>query len=172
MESWDAYDVNRIPLGKTVVRGERHPENFYNMVVHAAIFSSDGKLLIQQRCRQKATFPEKWDVTVGGSSVCGENSSDAMHRELYEELGVDIDFSNIRPRLTVNFEGGFDDYYILVRDIKPDEMRFQPEEVMDARYASLDEIYEMIDAGEFIPFMKSFLALLFEMRNSADNLNM
>lgn len=154
------------------MRGERHPEGCYNMVVHAAIFSSDGKLLIQQRCSRKATFPEKWDVTVGGSSICGESSRDAMHRELYEELGIDIDFSDIRPRLTVNFEGGFDDYYILVRDIDESQLRFQPEEVMAARYAGRDEIFEMIDSGDFIPFMKSFIALLFEMRNGTDNLNM
>ena len=58
MEAWDAYDVNRIPTGRSVIRGEKHPEGLYHMVVHIAIFSSEGKLLIQQRCTQKPTFPE------------------------------------------------------------------------------------------------------------------
>lgn len=43
---------------------------------------------------------------------------------------------------------------------------------MDARWAALDEICEMIDSGEFIPFMKSFIAFLFEMKDGVDNLNM
>ena len=52
MESWDAYDVDRIPTGKSVIRGAKHPEGLYHMVVHIAIFSTDGRLLIQQRCTQ------------------------------------------------------------------------------------------------------------------------
>lgn len=172
MEKWDAYDENRIPTGMTVIRGQKQPAGVYHMVVHAAIFNSEGKLLIQQRCTQKATFAEKWDVTVGGSAIAGETSGQAMQRELKEELGIDIDFSDIRPRMTVNFEEGFDDYYILVRDIELSSLRFQAEEVMDARWTTLDEICTMIDSGEFIPFMKSFIHLLFEMKDSVDNLNM
>ncbi len=172
MEAWDAYDIDRIPTGRSVIRGEQHSEGLYHMVVHVAIFNSEGKLLIQQRCTQKPTFPEKWDVTVGGSALCGETSRDAMQRELREELGLDIDFSDIRPRLTVNFEDGFDDYYIITNDVSLDSLHFQAEEVMDARWATLDEIFAMIDSGEFIPFMKSFIAFLFEMRNGVDNLNM
>ena len=42
---------------------------------------------------------------------------------------------------------------------------------MDARWATLDEVMSMIDSGEFIPYMKSFIAFLFEMRNGVDNLN-
>ena len=171
MESWDAYDVDRIPTGKSVIRGEKHPEGLYHMVVHVAIFSTDGRLLIQQRCTQKATFPEKWDVTVGGSALSGETSQQAMRRELREELGLDVDFSNLRPRLTVNFEDGFDDYYIIVKDIELSSLVFQAEEVMDARWATLDEVMSMIGSGEFIPYMKSFIAFLFEMRNGVDNLN-
>ena len=95
-----------------------------------------------------------------------------MHRELCEELGIDIDFSDIRPRLTANFEDGFDDYYIIVKDIALSSLRFQAEEVMAARWATLDEVMSMIDSGEFIPYMKSFIAFLFEMRNGVDNLNM
>ena len=172
MEKWDAYSVDRIPLGRSVVRGERHDEGLYRMVVHAAIFNSEGRLLIQQRCTQKKTFPEKWDVTVGGGSLCGETSREAMQRELREELGLDIDFSELRPRLTVNFDDGFDDYYIIEKNLSLDSLRLQTEEVMDVRWATLDEIFGMIDSGEFIPFMKSFIAFLFEMRSGTDNLNM
>ena len=109
--------------------------------------------------------------TVGGSALSGETSRQAMHRELCEELGIDIDFSDIRPRLTANFEDGFDDYYIIVKDIALSSLRFQAEEVVDARWATLDEVMSMIDSGEFIPYMKSFIAFLFEMRNGVDNLN-
>lgn len=172
MELWDIYDIDRLPTGGAGVRGEALGSGEYHMVVHIGIFNSEGKLLIQQRCPQKATFPGKWDITVGGSALKGETSRQAMHRELLEELGIDIDFRDIRPKLTVNFEHGFDDYYLVCRDIDLCALKLQKEEVMDARWADMDEVFYLMDRGDFIPFMKSFIRLMFDMRRSPDNLDM
>ena len=172
MELWDIYDIDRQPTGDTGVRGEKLGCGEYHMVVHLGIINSEGRMLIQRRCLQKATFPGKWDISVGGSALSGETSRQAMHRELLEELGVDIDFSDIRPKLTVNFERGFDDYYLICRDIDLAALRLQEEEVMDARWADISEIFGLIDRGEFLPFMKSFIQLLFDMKCSPDNLDM
>ena len=172
MELWDIYDIDRQPTGGTSVRGEALGSGEYHMVVHLGIFNSEGTLLIPRRCLQKATFPGTWDISVGGSAIRGETSRQAMHRELLEELGVDIDFSDIRPKLTVNFEHGFDDYYLICKDIDLSELRLQEEEVMDAHWADIGEIFDLIDRGEFLPFMKSFIQLLFDMKRSPDNLDM
>lgn len=170
MELWDIYDVHRMPKGTVAVRGEGLKEGDYHMVVHICIFNSKGEMLIQQRQSWK-TWPEHWDVTVGGSAVKGETSQEAMHRELLEEIGIDHDFSGLRPAMTLNFDRGFDDFYLITRDIDLSELRLQPEEVKDARWASMEEIFEMIDGGTFIPFFKSFVQLLFEIRNKPDCLN-
>ena len=172
MELWDIYDIDRQPTGGTSVRGEALGSGEYHMVVHLGIFNSAGKLLIQRRCLQKATSPGTRDISGGGSAIRGETSRQAMHRELLEELGVDIDFSDIRPKLTVNFEHGFDDYYLICKDIDLSELRLQEEEVMDAHWADIGEIFDLIDRGEFLPFMKSFIQLLFDMKRSPDNLDM
>lgn len=170
MELWDIYNAERERTGDTMVRGEIHGEGQYHLVVHAAVFSTDGRLLIQRRCALKQTFANKWDMTVGGSAITGENSREAVRRELREELGLDIDFSGIRPRMTVNFEHGFDDYFVVVRDVDISSLRLQAEEVSDAKWASRKEVMAMIDSGEFIPFIKSFINLLFDMTKSPDNL--
>lgn len=66
MEIRDLYDVNRLPTGLTGVRGEKPPEGCYHTVIHICIFSSEGKMLIQQRQPTKVGFPEQLDVTCGG----------------------------------------------------------------------------------------------------------
>lgn len=171
MEQWDVFDIDRIPTDKTAVRGEKMAEGNYHMVIHVCIFNSKGELLIQQRQPWKS-FGEKWDVSVGGSALKGETSRDAAHRELLEELGIDFDFSSLRPNMTMNFEEGFDDFYLLNMDIDLTSLTLQPEEVKDARWASREEVFGLIDKGEFIPFFKSFIDLLFDVRHKPDCLNM
>lgn len=57
-----------------------------------------------------------WDLSVGGSAIAGESSSQAAERELAEELGLKMDQSDVRPQFTTTFRNGFDDYYIVKND--------------------------------------------------------
>lgn len=105
-----------------------------------------------------------WDITVGGSAIQGDNSQSAAERELFEEIGLKIDLTNIRPHITVNFTKGFDDYYLIEQDIDINELSLQYEEVQKVKWASKEEIFSMIDDGQFIPYYKSLIQLLFDNR--------
>ncbi len=105
-----------------------------------------------------------WDVTVGGSAVSGESSQDAIERELFEEIGLRHDFQKIRPQLTINFDKGFNDIYLIEREVDLDSLCLQPEEVQRVKWASQEEIFRMMESGEFIPYYEPLLQLLFEMR--------
>ena len=63
MEMVDLYDENRLPLGRTAERYAPKGEGEYRVVVHICVFDSRGRLLIQQRSREKAVWPEAWDVS-------------------------------------------------------------------------------------------------------------
>lgn len=165
MELWDLYTRDRIKTGETMVRGAAQPEGVYRMVVHCCIFNSQGEMLIQQRQPFKDDWKNLWDITVGGSAIAGDTSQMAIERELNEELGLEISFADIRPVLTVNFSGGFDDMYVVEKDVDLSELKLQYEEVQAAKWAGKDEILEMIDDGVFIPYHKSVIELLFFMRN-------
>jgi len=171
MELWDVYDEERRLTGRTAVRGEKLGKGEYHLVVHVCIFNSEGKMLIQQRQSCKRSYPNAWDISCGGCATAGEDSRMAAHRELYEELGLDVDFSKLRPHMTVNFKNGFDDFYIINRDVSLTRLTLQPEEVRDARWADRKEIFAMIDDGSFIPFFPSVIELLFDIRHKPDCLN-
>ena len=165
MELFDLYTADRKKTGKTMVRGEPTPAGYYRMVVHVCIFDSEGRMLIQQRQPFKQGWSNLWDITVGGSAVAGDSSRSAAERETYEELGLAVDLAEVRPTLTLYWEEGFDDFYILTRETDLQTLRLQYEEVQRVRWATLDEILAMIDDGRFIPYEKSLIQLLFFRRD-------
>ena len=165
MELFDLYTADRVKTDRTMVRGEQTPEGFYRMVVHVCIFDSEGRMLIQQRQPFKRGWSNLWDISVGGSAVSGDSSRSAAERETFEELGLVIDLKNVRPTLTIHFEHGFDDIYVLTMPVNLSSLKLQYEEVQAVRWASEDEILQMIDDGLFIPYEKSLIKLLFFRRN-------
>lgn len=165
MELWDLYTQDRQPTGLTMVRGSEHPQGYYRLVVHVCIFNSKGQMLIQQRQPFKEGWPNMWDVSVGGSVVAGESSREAAEREVAEELGLWISLEGVRPAITISFKEGFDDNYVVVRDVKDEEITLQPEEVQGYKWADESEILQMIEDGLFIPYHKGKIELLFFLRN-------
>ncbi len=165
MELWDLYTRNREKTGLTMVRGEKMPEgDYYRIVVHICVFNSRGEMLIQQRQPFKAGWSGMWDVSVGGSAIAGDDSLSAAIRETGEELGLALAPEELIPALTLHFRHGFDDFYTVMKDVEISSLSFQPEEVRTARWAREEEILSMIDAGEFIPYDRHMIGLLFLLR--------
>ena len=161
MELFDLYTADRVKTGRTMVRGEPVPEGLYRLVVHVCIFDAAGRMLIQQRQPFKQGWSNLWDVTVGGNAVTGDDSRSAAERETREEIGLEIDLSDVRPSMTLYWEHGFDDYYLLTRQVDPGALRLQYEEVQRVAWAEKEQILRMIDDGTFIPYEKSLIELLF-----------
>lgn len=165
MEIWDLYTKDRIKTHETMVRGTQITKGFYRLVVHVCIFNSQGEMLIQQRQPFKSGWSNMWDITVGGSAISGDTSQSAAEREVYEEIGYKLSLDGIRPTLTINFDEGFDDMYLIQQDLDISKLKLQDEEVKDVRWASKEEILIMIDKETFIPYHGSLIELLFFMRN-------
>jgi Isopentenyldiphosphate isomerase len=164
MELWDVYDIDRNKTNKTMVRGGIFEKDNYHLVVHICIFNSKGEMLIQQRQPFKEGWSNMWDITVGGSAIKGDTSQAAAERELFEELGLKVDLKNIRPHITINFNDGFDDVYLIEQEVDLSKLSLQYEEVQKVKLASKEEIFSMIESGEFIPYYQSLIQLFFDIR--------
>lgn len=152
-ELFDIYDINRKPSGKT---GGRNSYVFqpgeYHIVTDVFIFNSNDQLLLTQRV---ATKKEGllWEGT-GGSVLAGENSDEAILREIKEELGLDIKkeelvlFKTLRRDEKENPR--FKDLWLLRKDIDIKDLTLQEEEVADAKWASIDEFTKMLKNKEIV----------------------
>ena len=165
MESFDLYDVNRNKTGRVLERGNKVPEGMYRLVVHVCIFGKDGRMLIQKRLPSKSGWSGMWDITAGGSALAGDSSQQAASRELLEEVGIDYSLEGMRPAMTIYFDGGFNDIYTINMDVDIDTLTLQSTEVEQVRWATEEEILEMLKRKEFVLYKSSFISLLFFLRN-------
>lgn len=165
-EVCDLYNLDRQLLKEKGIRGNQLKEFTHRLTVHIVFFNSENKMLIQKRASTKRVFPGIWDVSVAGGVLENETSAQAMKREIEEEIGIPFDFGHFRPSLTINFRGGFDDYY-LIKDFDVDikDLRAQVGEVDEFKWATKEEVLTLIETNNFTPYEKEFISSLFELKN-------
>jgi hypothetical protein len=64
----------------------------------------------------------------------------------------------------MNFEVGFDDYYLVESEVEIETLILQYKEVKRVKWATKNEIITMMDNDDFIPYYRNFIELIFDMR--------
>ncbi|MFS4492107.1 NUDIX hydrolase [Maribacter sp. 2308TA10-17] len=76
--------------GKTELKSYTHRMGLFHATVHIWLYTSDGRVLLQQRGKEKDTHPLLWDVSVAGHIGAGETIELSALREVEEEIGLSI----------------------------------------------------------------------------------
>jgi 16S rRNA (adenine1518-N6/adenine1519-N6)-dimethyltransferase len=76
-------------------RSEVHGDNLLHRAVHVMISNKNGEILLQKRSPWKDRHPRLWDSSAAGHVSVGEEYDLTAHRELKEELGIDIPLQQI-----------------------------------------------------------------------------
>ena len=163
-EMMDTYDIHRQKLPNQRVRFTDWEPGEMMLTAHICIFDDEGCLLIQHRTPDTFLWPDMWDLSAGGAVQAGEDSFTAIRRETLEETGLDIGETSIRARFTLNFVRGFDDFFFVEKSATTGELKNQPDEVSELRWASCEEVIELLAQGKFVPYHAEFLRALFAMR--------
>ncbi|MBE6139757.1 MAG: NUDIX domain-containing protein [Firmicutes bacterium] len=147
MEYLDLYDENQNLIGEKVLRSkDMKPEDGkYIKIVIVFIQNSEGKFLIQKTSKQKGNT---W-ATTGGLVSSGYTADETIVKEIQEELGIVIDFKDIKYIETIKREHAFQSTYYLKKDININELVLQKDEVEFVKWLSIDEIKELIESNEF-----------------------
>ena len=90
MEYWDIYDEKKQKTGRTMKRNDWNMKpDEYHLTVLGVLKRPDGRYLITQRKLDKEWGAGWWEVPGGGVNA-GEDSRDAVIREIREETGIDV----------------------------------------------------------------------------------
>ena len=138
--------------GEVATRNECHKKGLWHRAVYAFIIGNKGNILLQKRSKNKKLWPNMWDVTVGGHVDSGEFGRQALIREVKEELGIELDDSDIKYLVgstSINKKGDiinkhYNECYLITKDISISEIKIQKEEVSEVKYFSKDELLKRI----------------------------
>ncbi len=139
--------------GKVATREECHKNGLWHRAVYGFIIDKNSNVLLQRRSSSKTLWPNKWDVTVGGHVDAGEFGRQTIIRECKEELGIDVQESEIKYLISStsvyikdNFANRhYDECYLITKDVDISELKLQEEEVSDVKYFSKKELLERIN---------------------------
>lgn len=154
----DAYTEQGELTAQKKTKMQIFQDGDWRLVTHVWVLdSSRQRLLVQQRAH-KGIFDDLWDVTIGGGVHAGEPTIQAAVRELDEELGIQARSDELTllgrwkvpkhvPELGLMMQE-WSDTYALVRDIAPEDLHLQRQEVAAAKWVTLQYLHDQINDPE------------------------
>ena len=157
-EYWDIYDSDKNKTGRTMKKNDWIlKDGEYHLTVLGVIMRPDGRFLITQRVMTKAWAPGWWEVS-GGAAMAGEESEEAVMREIKEETGLDVSNAEGGYVFTYHREnpGEGDNYFVdvyrYVMDFDESDLNLQEAETLGYRLALPEEIKALADEGIFLHY--------------------
>lgn len=158
MERWDIYDKNKVRTGRTMERNHFNlADDEYHLTVLGVIRRPDGRFLITKRVMTKAWASGWWEVS-GGAAQAGEESYEAVLREVKEETGLDVRNAEGGYLFTYKREnpGEGDNYFVdvyrFVMDIDDKDLKLQTEETDGYMFATLEQIKGFAAEDKFLHY--------------------
>ena len=158
MELWDIYDKDKKRTGRTMKRNDWClKDDEYHLTVLGVIQRPDKRFLITQRVLTKAWAPGWWEVS-GGAAMAGEESKDAVVREILEETGLDVSAAEGGYVFSYHREnpGEGDNYFVdiykFLMDFDENDVKLQEGETNGFKLATLEEIKSIASEGKFLHY--------------------
>lgn len=160
----DILDEYGNRTGDSMMKSEAHRKGLFHATVHVWFYTSDGKILLQQRGRNKKSFPLLWDVSVAGHVSAGEDNETSALREIKEEVGLEVsskDLEKISVFKSVQKHSGdfvdaeFHHTYVCKLNVPLKMLKKQESEVEALELVPLlkfaEETWGMANSSKYVP---------------------
>ena len=109
-------------------------------------------------------MPGEWAAT-GGSAFSNESSRHAAKRELGEELGLDLDENRFTLAKRMLRRFSITDIWAVRCDADISQLVVQSDEVSQVKWASPEQMRQMIKNGDFHNYGKDYFDLVFSIKD-------
>ena len=172
----DNRKLNIIDEGGKII-GEETRENIHNQgllhrEIHVWFYTPKGEIIFQHREKDKDTYPDLLDATVGGHVEIGSDYENTALQELVEETGIKIEKNNlafIQMVRSKTFDTATDKTNNVIRAIyayryegKVENLKVEKGKAIGFESWPLEKIFNISDEDK-----KHFIPSIFE----EDNLN-
>jgi len=150
MDEWiDILDLQGNYTRKRALKSEAHRKGLFHPTVHVWFHTQDGLILLQQRAKNKDTYPLRWDVSVAGHVGAGEQIMEAALREVEEEIGLNISkddlaaigtFKSVQAPAKDILDCEFHHTFICFLGVGLNELKKQGSEVADLKLITINEM--------------------------------
>lgn len=139
--------------GEIATREECHEKGLWHRAIYGFIFNKNGDVLLQKRSKNKRLWPDLWDITAGGHVLAGEFGSQALIREIKEELGIEVAENEVKYLVgstSINIKDNiinkhYNECYIVTKEIDISNIELQEDEVSDIKWFTKQEILDRIN---------------------------
>ena len=142
MEYNDIYDIDRNLTGRLHRRGKPWGVGEYGLVVCVWVYDGKGNLLLTRRAKGKS-FAGTWENS-GGAAQAGENSRQAIVRELFEETGIRAQEEEFELLDTGRDKNTHYDFYCLKRQTPLTQIKLLPGETDGVQWADFETVHSLI----------------------------
>lgn len=160
----DILDAEGNFTGQTAMKSKAHESGLFHPTVHIWFYTKNAQILLQQRGKEKDTYPLLWDVSVAGHIGAGEDVITAGIREVSEEIGLDITknelqkigvFKSVQKHQNELIDCEFHHTYLCELKTPLSNLKKQDSEVNDLKLISLirfsEETWGMANLAKYVP---------------------
>ena len=148
-EVFDAVDIDGNKLNIDLIRGQKHENGLYHIIIEIITMNEKNQILVTQRHPRK-NYGLYWEIT-GGSILKGETIKQGAIRELKEETNLLTTEDNLKLVYEEVYGDGLFKGFIHKIGMKNQKIVLQADETIDYQWVDPCEFVSFINRDDFIP---------------------
>jgi len=149
-------------------REEIHQNGWRHREIHVYFITPNKKIIFQHRAKDKDTFPDLLDATVGGHVEIGQSYAETAIKETEEETGVKINESDLRlinkikkysaDKVTGKLNNALNSRYLYIYRGNINDLKIEAGKALGFETYTLDELMHLNTENQarFIPYILKF----------------